>query len=215
MKMFKKILGISLLLSGMVVAGCSFAPVEIPDKDESNEDDENDGRRVVKFEVLKAGLGTEVYKALEKAYEDTHPEVNIKCIFNYQINEEIGGRLDTNTNLADLYSIRDMNTIRDYYILGKVRDLTDVYDQEVENGKTLRQLLDPEAVEYCEYNGHQLCVPEYVNVDGFVYNKKLFDQYHWSVPNTTEEMLTLANQILSSTSGRVKPFVFCGADAAG
>ena len=215
MKFIKKILGISLLLSGMVVAGCSFAPVEVPNQDAENDDDENDGRRVVKLEVLKAGLGTEVYKALEKAYEDTHPEVNIKCIFNYQINEEISARLDTGTNLSDLYSIRDLNTIRDYYILGKVRDLNDVYDQEIENGKTLRQLMDPEAVEYCEYNGHQLCVPEYTNVNGFVYNKKLFDQYHWEVPETTEQMVTLANKILADTNKQVRPFIFCGNDADG
>ena len=206
----------------MVVSGCKFAPIEKPEEEESENDDENDGRRVVKFEVLKAGLGTEVYKNLEKAYEASHPDVNIKCIFNYQINEEIGGRLDTNTNLADIYSIRDLATIRDYYILGKVRDLNDVYDSEIENGKTLRQMLDPEAVEYCEYNGHQLCVPEYVNVDGFVYNKKLFDQYHWEVPQTTEQMLALANQIVASRIPSpskpgeiIRPFVYCGNDADG
>ena len=213
--MYKKILGISLLLTGMVATGCKMEAIEIPEEEEQDQEDENDGRRVVKFEVLKAGLGTEVYKNLEKAYETAHPDVNIKCIFNYQINEEIGGRLDTNTNLADIYSIRDMNTIRDYYILGKVRDLTDVYDSEIENGKTLRQLLDPEAVEYCEYNGHQLCVPEYINVDGFVYNKKLFDQYHWTIPETTEQLTALAQQILNDTNNRVKPFIFCGNDADG
>ena len=216
MNFIKKILGISLLLSGMVVAGCSFAPIEIPDQSEEEDDEnENDGRRVVKFEVLKAGLGTEVYKNLERAYEAEHPDVNIKCIFNYQVNEEIGARLDSGSNLADLYSIRDLSTIRDYYILGKIRDLTDIYDQEIENGKTLRQLMDPEAVEYCEYNGHQLCVPEYTNVNGFVYNKKLFDQYHWAVPETTEQLVSLAQQILTDTSGRVKPFIYCGNDADG
>ena len=75
--------------------------------------------------------------------------------------------------------------------------------------------MDPEAVEYCEYNGHQLCVPEYTNVNGFVYNKKLFDQYHWAVPETTEQLVTLAQQILADTSNRVKPFIYCGNDADG
>ena len=215
--MLKKILGISLLLTGLVTVGCKMEKIDIP-TDEDEEDEVIDpNARVVKFEVLKAGLGTEVYKKLAQAYHAEHPDVVVKCIFNYQINEEIGARLDAGNNLADLYSIRDYTTITDYYMLGKVRDLSDVYDQEIEGGKTLRQVLDPEAVDYCTFNGHQICVPEYTNVNGFVYNKKLFDKYGWSVPQTTEDMIALANQIINDTAGHenTKPFVFCGNDADG
>ena len=215
--MFKKILGISLLLTGLVTVGCKMEAIEVPTEEDEDGGETDPNARVVKFEVLKAGLGTEVYKKLAQAYHAEHPDVVVKCIFNYQINEEIGARLDSGTNLADIYSIRDYKTITDYYMLGKVRDLSDVYQQEIEGGKTLQQVMDPEAVEYCTFNGHQICVPEYTNVNGFVYNKKLFDKYGWSVPQTTEEMVTLANRIISDTAGKenTKPFVFCGNDADG
>ena len=46
-----------------------------------------DGKRVVKFEFLKAGIGTEVYEKLAKAYTAEHPDVQIKLVANYAVNE--------------------------------------------------------------------------------------------------------------------------------
>lgn len=169
-----------------------------------------DEGRVVKFEFLDAGLGRDVYKALKDAYEAEHPGVTIKLIPNYQINSTVQNNLSSGKNVSDIYSIRGLNVIEQFYIKGWVRDLTDIYQSEIADGKTLLDLADESVKNYCEYNGHYICVPEYVNVNGFVYNKKLFDQYGWTVPTTTEEMAALCQRILNDTNKSVKPFVFCG-----
>ena len=48
------------------------------------------------------------------------------------------------------------------------------------------EMIDESAANYSNYNGKYICIPEYVNVNGFVYNKKLFDKYGWTIPKTTE-----------------------------
>ena len=162
----------------------------------------------IKFQVLKAGLGTEVYKALAKAYQDEHPGVKVKLIFNYDVNSDIDKHLSSG-KCSDIYSIRDISAIRRYYAKQQIIDLTDTFNAPIDGEQTLIDLLDKSARDYCEYNGHYICVPEYMNVNGFVYNKKLFNQYGWTIPHTTEEMKTLMDKIISDTGDKVKPFVTC------
>ena len=183
------------LVTAMLLTGCN--------KTESG--------NVIKFQVLKAGLGTEVYEKLAKAYQDEHPGVKVKLIFNYDVNADVDKHLITG-KCSDIYSIRDIGAIKRYYAKGLVIDLKEpVYEAEIENGRTLLDMIDTQAASFCEYNGHYIAVPEYMNVNGFVYNKKLFAQYGWQVPNTTEEMKTLMDKIISDTGDKVKPFVTCNA----
>ena len=183
------------LVTAMLLTGCT----------------KEDSSKIIKFQVLKAGLGTEVYEKLASAYQEEHPGVKVKIIFNYDVNADVDKHLTTG-KCSDIYSIRDISAIKRYYAKGQIIDLKDVvYNAEIENGKTLLDLIDSQAANYCEYNGHYICVPEYVNVNGFVYNKKLFDQYGWEIPNTTEEMQELAERIIRDTGDTVKPFVTCNA----
>lgn len=166
-------------------------------------------KRQVLFEFLKAGLGTEVYENLARAYMDTHPDVQIQCIANAEINATVELNLQQGNQVSDIYCIRDINKIKRFYAQDYLVDLTETYDSEIEDGKKLSEIMDQSALNYSNYNGHYICIPEYVNVNGFVYNKKLFDQYNWQVPKTTEEMATLCEKILSDTKGKVKPFIYC------
>lgn len=170
-----------------------------------------DEGRIVKFEFLDAGLGRDVYKAMKEAYEAEHPEVTINLIPNYQINNTVQNNLSSGKNVSDIYSIRGLSVIEQFYIKGWIMDLKDiVYEAEIADGKTLIDLADSSVINYVDYNGHYICIPEYVNVNGFVYNKKMFEQYGWTIPTTTEQMTALCNRIVSDTEGQVKPFAFCG-----
>ena len=183
------------LVTAMLLTGCT----------------KTNDKNVIKFQVLKAGLGTEVYEKLAQAYQAEHPGVKVKIIFNYDVNEDVDKHLTTG-KCSDIYSIRDINAIKRYFAKEQIIDLKEVvYEAEIEDGKTLLDLIDNQAASYCEYNGHYIAVPEYMNVNGFVYNKKLFDRYGWEIPNTTEEMQELALRIIRDTSGAVKPFVTCAA----
>lgn len=173
------------------------------------------GKRIVKFEFLKAGIGTEVYKKLAEAYTAEHPDVQIKLVANYAVNDTVSAALSTGKGLADIYSIRGIEIINQYYNKGYLINLNDVFDSVIEGDKKLVDMLDEGIADYCKYGDNYLAVPEYININGFVYNKKLFDQYNWSIPTTTEEMAALADKILADTNGSVKPFAYCGAAAQG
>ena len=181
------------LVSTLLLSGCA----------------KTNSKNVIKFQFLKAGLGTEVYEKLAEAYQNEHPGVKVKLIPNYTINDDVDKQI-TRSNCSDIYTIRDITKMKRLYAQKLILDLTDtVFNAEIEDGKTLNDLMDPMAIDYTEFNGAHICVPEYMNVNGFVYDKALFDQYGWTVPTTTEEMKALCDQILSDTGGRVKPFVTC------
>lgn len=178
-------------------------------------DDDADGRRVVKWEVLKAGYGTVPYEKLAQAYMDQHPDVLIKINFNPSITDTTASRLESNTNVADVYSFKSMESIKRWIAQGWVEPLDDVYDSQLSTGKTIRESVTGNVAEACSYNDKVYAIPEYVSLDGFVYNKSLFDKYGWQVPSTTTELETLCKKILADTDGKVSPIVYCGGAADG
>lgn len=180
-----------------------------------NDDVDPQGRRILKFEFLKAGFGTEVYEKLADAYMAEHKDVLIKLIPNVNVNSTTATKLEANNNVADLYSIRDMGEIRRYAVKGWVEDLTPLLDEKVSEDLTLRDSLTGNAVGVSSYQGKLYAVPEYTSISGFCYNKGMFEQYGWKIPETTEELESLCKQIKKDTNGTVAPIVYCGAAADG
>lgn len=181
----------------------------------SGDDDSADGRRILKWEVLKAGYGTAPYEAVANAFMEAHPDVLVKINFNPSITDTTGSRLESNTNLADVYSFKSMESIKRWVAQGWVEPLDDVYSAKLSTGATVSESMTGNAQEVCTYNGTAYAIPEYISVNGFVYNKSLFDQYGWEVPTTTTELEKLCKQILKDTDGEVSPIVYCGGAADG
>lgn len=181
----------------------------------SGDDDSADGRRILKWEVLKAGYGTAPYEAVANAFMEAHPDVLVKINFNPSITDTTGSRLESNTNLADVYSFKSMESIKRWVAQGWVEPLDDVYSAKLSTGATVSESMTGNAQEVCTYNGTAYAIPEYISVNGFVYNKSLFDQYGWEVPTTTTELEKFCKQILKDTDGEVSPIVYCGGAADG
>lgn len=181
----------------------------------SGDDDSADGRRILKWEVLKAGYGTAPYEAVANAFMEVHPDVLVKINFNPSITDTTGSRLESNTNLSDVYSFKSMESIKRWVAQGWVEPLDDVYSAKLSTGATVSESMTGNAQEVCTYNGTAYAIPEYISVNGFVYNKSLFDQYGWAVPTTTTELEKLCKQILKDTDGAVSPIVYCGGAADG
>lgn len=177
--------------------------------------EEKDDRRVVKWEVLKAGFGTEPYEKVAEAFMKKNPDVLVKINFNPSITDTTASRLESNTNLADVYSFKSMESIKRWVAEGWVEPLDDVYGAALSTGKTVKDSMTGNAAEACSYNGVAYAIPEYIAVDGFVYNKSLFDKYGWTIPTTTAELDKLCRKILSDTDGKVSPIVYCGGAADG
>jgi len=203
-KLFKIVSVLSLSLacaSTLAFAGCS-----------GNEDESGS---VIKFEFLKAGIGTTVYEKLAEAYQESHPGVTIKLIPNTDINSSASAKVQSGNNVADLYSIRSLDQIKVWALKGLVEPLDDVYGSELSTGKTVKDSLTQNTAEICSYNQHYYSIPEYIGIEGFVYNQSLFEQYGWSVPTTTQELKELCERIVADTNGAVAPIVYCGASADG
>ena len=178
-------------------------------------DESTDGRRILKWEVLKAGYGNIPYEKVAEAFMAEHPDVLVKIVFNPSITSTTASRLESNTNLADIYSYKSMSSIQRWAIEGWVEPLDDVYNAQLSTGKTVAESMTGNTQEVCSYNGTPYAIPEYQSVSGVVYNKSLFDQYGWEVPKTTAELEALCNRILKDSDGAVAPIVYCGGAADG
>lgn len=179
------------------------------------EGDDADGRRILKWEVLKAGYGSTAYEKVAEAFMEENPDILVKINFNPSIVETTASRLESNTNLADVYSYRDIEAIKRWTASGYVEPLDELFGEELSTGKTISESLTGKAEEVCSYNGSVYAIPEYVSVNGMVYNKTLFDKYGWEVPTTTAELDKLCKKILADTDKAVAPIVYCGGAADG
>lgn len=177
--------------------------------------DDADNRRILKWEVLKAGYGSTAYEKVAEAFMAENPDILVKINFNPSIVETTASRLESNTNLADVYSYRDIEAIKRWTASGYVEPLDELFTEELSTGKTISESLTGKAEEVCSYNGSVYAIPEYVSVNGMVYNKTLFDEYGWEVPTTTAELDKLCKKILEDTDKKVAPIVYCGGAADG
>ena len=90
-------------------------------------------------------------------------------------------------------------------------ELTDVYESEVPGeGVLFKDKMQDEFLTmstYETYGGEYtyFCVPWVTGMQGMVYNRTMFEEYGWEVPNTTDDLLVLCDEIVAD--GEV-PFIF-------
>lgn len=177
-----------------------------------------DNRRTLTVEFVKGGFGLTPYEKLAEAFMVEHPDVKVKLIPNPEMASTTASKLSTGNNVSDvmIYN-RTVNNIRLWAKKGYVHSLDELMKREVESGQTLESVLDDNALMDSEYEGSYWCIPEYININGFVYNASLFEAKGWSVPKTSKEFKDLCQTISSTVlAGKpVKPLVYCGAGADG
>ncbi|MCQ2449316.1 MAG: ABC transporter substrate-binding protein [Clostridia bacterium] len=177
--------------------------------------DSDAGKRIVKWEVLRAGFGTAPYEALAKEFMKQHKEITVKIVFNPTINETTSAKLEAGQNLSDVYSCNNIASIRRWALKGWLEPIDDVYAYQLASGKTIKDSLTGNAAAICSYKNVAYTIPEYTSLTGFVYNKSLFDKYGWKVPTNTFELNNLCKKILKDTNDKVSPIVYCGGAADG
>lgn len=70
-----------------------------------------------------------------------------------------------------------------------------------------RDTLDEGLLKMGQYEGHQFMMPYHANLNGWWYNKRLFDKNGWNPPRTFEEMLVLNDKIKAAGAA---PITFQG-----
>lgn len=178
---------------------------------------EDDGKTKLKISFFKAGFGDEWIYAVAEAFEAEHPDVKVIPEGHSNMETLVKNRLGAGNpnNISDIVSVTNMTFYNDYVRKGYLEDLTLLYSEEVENGKTLDDKVLPEFKSFVTVNDKMYGVPWEGAVTGFAYNTKMFAMYGWSVPKTMDEFFALCEKINTDTKGNVAPLVYCGGAAEG
>lgn len=193
-----------IALSALALVGCG------------GEDDS--GKRILKIEFVQGGFGLTPYEKLAEAFMEEHPDVKVKLIPNREMASSTINKITNNSNLSDImFYNRSVGFIYQWAKKGYIYDLSELMNEEVENGQTLLDKMDDNAQKVSEYKGSYWCIPEYYNINGFVYNATLFEAKGWTTPKTTKEFSDLCEQIAKTKVGSdfIKPIVYCGNGADG
>lgn len=172
----------------------------------------NDSRRVVTMEFVEAGFGLTPYQKLKEDFEKKNPEIRLSLVPNAQMADTTAVRIANGTASDVMIYDRKVEQIKLWTASNYIEDLTSLFNEECENGKTVKDKLDSNALKASEFDGKYYTIPEYYNINGFVYNASLFASQGWSVPKTTKELKDLCVKINNTTlqgGKKVKPLVYC------
>ena len=130
-------------------------------------------------------------------------------------------RFDSNTLIRDI-CITEESTQRKWAAQGYLEPLDDVFTAELSSGKTVEEVLQDgyKDMGYLNnvYGEHYYLFPFTQGAGGIYYNKTLFEDKGWEVPETYDQLLTLCKKIYDDevrdqpdADARIYPFV-CSQD---
>ena len=208
MKMKKTLLaaGVSLLSLGALV-GCGGG---------------GDDANTLKIVVLNAGYGDTWIKELETKFEATHEGIDVDIEASYNAGQLIQSHLESSKNADDLY-ISVGAEWKTYAAQGYFANLDDLLEEEVDGVKVKSKVADEYegSLMFTKSNGEKHCyrLPWTSGIGGIYYNKAMFKEHGWKVPETYEELVALCETIDSARIGvagdrktAVKPFAYTGAN---
>ena len=207
--MKRKLVKILTLACATIIASSAF--IGCGNKEEkpteeakpSTENAEGSGeKRVLEIAIFEGGFGKEYWEACIEAFEAENPDVEIKMEANPKIGEIIRPRLSSDNAPDFIYlSSNDNSGVANALIKSKsLVDLTDVFEREDPDNpgqklkdKILPGFLDtPLTAPYGD--GKVFLAPLYYNVTGLWYNKALFREKGWEVPETWDEFFELGKK---------------------
>ena len=193
-----------------LIAASSFLALTACDP--SNKRGENE----LYITVYDGGYGTEWIDQVAKDYEE---KTGVKVIWT--ADQSILDRMDSELENpeSDIYMSHDIRW-QEYAEAGQLEVLDDLYESEVEGtNKTFKQRLCQGAEEVSKLeDGHYYKVCYTQGAGGLIYNKTMFEENGWEVPETYDELVALCNTINNAhipgddPGSFVKPIGWSGAD---
>ena len=179
--------------------------------DPSNKRGENE----LYITVYDGGYGTEW---IDKVASDYQEKTGVQV--HWTADQSILDRMDSELENpeSDIYMSHDIRW-QEYAEAGELECLDDLYESEVEGtGRTFKQRLCGGAEEVSKLeDGHYYKVCYTQGAGGFIYNKTMFEENGWEVPETYDELVTLCQTIVDAHVQtddlvEVKPIGWSGAD---
>ena len=174
-----------------------------------------DSAKLLKIAFTEAGLGRDWLVDISKGFIKANPEYKIALEGDPQLASSLQTKLESGKNLADVF-FPLASPWEQYSYRGWLEPLDDVYEMrpDGENGKTTEEKIDETYVEYATLETkdgmHKYILPWNDYVTGIAYNVNMFNQYGWTIPETTDQLEALCQKILTDTKQSVKPFVYPG-----
>ncbi len=186
----------SLALTGTAVAvlallvGCS-----------SGGDEAGSGKTTLKVAALEGGYGRDMYTQVIKAYEASHPDVDVQLQISKSIEDEITPNMKAGKypDVVVLGQGRKAALTETLVKDKALEDLTPVLDTKVPGeGKTVGDKLTDGIIGNLNTNPYgtdkTYLMPMYYAPTGLFYNKGLFEKNGWKVPATWDEMFKLGDK---------------------
>lgn len=170
----------------------------------------------LEIESIDAGYGITWLEKLAEKFMEDNPEYEV--IVNPSMNFDMAEsylKSGPNNNTADIMIYQYpyyMSLVSEKLSGGGdiLADLSDVYGQVAEGTtKSVKDRLDSNMLNLFDYNGtgKYYAFPVLNDTNGLTYNVDMFNANGWKVPNTTDELKELAEEILDSRK-EIKPFAW-------
>jgi ABC-type glycerol-3-phosphate transport system substrate-binding protein len=173
-----------------ILAVCMIAPVFSSCSGQENEKIPEGVEVVLKVSPFNGGYGLGWLNDLKKAYEKKNPKVYISYAANVvdrnaQTTEIYGGIYKNDIYFTGFGYHSALNMYK-----GQIRPLDDVYE------KIGDDVITSSVIDWLTYeDGHLYSLPWATAIGGILYHEDYFKANNISIPNTTNELLELCNQI--------------------
>ena len=192
------------IMTASLMAGCSSVGGEQTTAQDETSEQEDGERKVegeLKLALFQGGYGAEYWEELITKFEEKYPDVEV----TYEINPKIGDIIRPKIISGDVPDLIYHNTGNlDGVMTGLVKDhalmdISDLFEEEAldKEGK-LKDIILPgmlEGAAYAPYgDGKIYFAPFNTAPQGLIYNKTLFEEKGWEVPETWEEFYALGDE---------------------
>lgn len=217
--MKKRLIGLGLALTmAASLAGCgstsgsasqSAAPAAESAQASAGESTSSEGSRVIHVATIwsEDEEGSKYMKELTEEYRKDHPEVSIEfeVVAQDSMDQHLAV-LASSDSLPDVMIMSSAKQIRDYSASGQ---LLNVGEKLKEAGITSLDDNTIEGVKGLQGTDELYVLPTENNIEGIFYNKKIFDEYGLTVPETYDDLMNICQTLKDNG---VQPFVSAGAE---
>lgn len=164
----------------------------------------------LEIKILKAGYGVQWLYDIAAAYEKEYTNCKVK-ITETTDRDAIKAIVRSTANTSDI--IVSVDSMFANQNDGYLYDLSEVFNSVQEGyDVSLKERMNQSIWEYYETeDGKVYQMPWTTGFAGFVYNKTILDEVfgegNYSMPRTTDELLELCEDVLTTSNGTVAPFV--------
>lgn len=181
-------------VAGLSLAACGGGGAGVTKKPVAN------NTSTLELVVWNAGGLKDMFVEMEKAFESKNPDIDVDM--RLTTTSEVKNIHTDPNNTVDLY-MSPFETFLAYK--DELEPINDVLEMEVD-GVKVKDKVNAEAVKaMSDKDGTTYALPYYSSINGLYYNATEFAKAGYSLPKTTDELVTLSKNIVSD--GKT-PFIY-------